>query len=344
MVPENAESPPSKATNSDRHDLPRTSFASIQKPELADEAEDQHLLLWGRFWGQSEELAVAFLINLNLDGHHFIDEEYLLYQQPEKLEPFDTDQHFTRFKRTFEGKTSDSDFPDATRKKIQTTFRNYLDSPDNEEELVTCFKNKNREQFQDHAYDIVNQIIPTGDVIYQFKAELSTLESRNPESDQGTSGDSPEGNADEQPDEDVDYLPVTPVTSPMNGDFPGDLNVGNTVFVRTTGEVTSQLPDELQSQDHEEYSVPLEATVRSISSDIDLPDDFDGNDADYWEMTVNLFDSNVGQRFLHKNTQIKAPGNDEDHDQDSLLSPLVLVTTGIILLSILSLAYVIFGV
>ena len=344
MVPENAESAPTESANSDQHVLPETSFASIQKPELADEAEDQHLLLWGRFWGQSEGLAVAFLINLNLDEHYFVDEEYLLFQEPEKLEPFDTDQHFTRFKRTFEGETSDSDFPDATRKKIQTTFRNYLDSPDNEKELVTCFKNKDREQFQDHAYEIVNQIVPTGDVFYQFKAELSTLEPRNPDTGQGVSADDSEGSSENQPDEDVDYLPITPVTSPMKGDFPGDLNVGNTVFVRTTGEVTAQLPDELQSQEHEEYSVPLEATVRSISSDVDLPDDFDGNDADYWEMTVNLFDSNVGQCFLHKNTQIKAPGKDEESDQEPFLSPLVLVTTGIILLGILSLAYVIFGV
>lgn len=346
MPPEDSSTSQDEQTSPDQARPSGTSYASIQKPQIAGDGDDQHILLWGRFWGDSRDLYVAFAINLNIDEFHFVTEEFLLFQEPAKLEPFDPDQHFSRFQRTFSEHVSNGEIPEATTTQVRQSFRNYLESSRNEENLVKCFREKNREEFSDHAYEIVNDIFPKGSFTYQFKAELSTLDTFEDESEEEPSEGAVErGNNDEEAVKEEDYLNVKPVTSPMNGDFPGELNVGETVFVRTAGDVTGNLPENLQSEDHESLSVPLEATVRSISAEVDLPAGFDGDAENYWELTVNLLDGHVGRCFIHKNTQIKAPDPETTTD-DRLLafSPTLLFAAGLVLLGCLLLAYLIFGI
>lgn len=343
MVPEdlNASGAESKSLGESNN---AESFASIQKPDLADDEEAQHLLIWGRFWGESEDLAVAFAINLNLDENRFVDEQYLLHQDPEKLDPFDPDQHYSRFKRTFDDKRSDTKLPQSTLPKVKNTFRNYLDSSDKRNKIVNALKNKDRETFSGQAYEIVNRIIPKGEVINQFKAELSTFNS-----EQSTSNDKDGKNPSKEDEvnrneEEQNFLQVTPVTSPMAGEFPKDLKVGNSVYVRIMGEIVDQLPDNLQSENHDDFSTPIEASVRSISGDVDLPDNFDGNEQDYWELTVHLMDSSIGQSFVHKDTQIKTAKDENNPENAPMISPFTLVSSGIILLGLITLAYLIFGI
>lgn len=344
MVPGTSPTSEEEESSDASSSLTDTSYASIQKPEIASGSEQQHILLWGRFWGNSRDLAVAFSVNLNLEDFKFVVEEYLLFEDPGKLEPFDPDQHFGRFKRSFAERSSSPKIPEATVKQVKQSFRNYLESSQNEEKLVDCFKEKDREAFADHAYNLVSDIFPKGQFIYQFRAELSTFDPSDNATEQNEVEKKKEGE-DSTENEEEEYLKVKAVTSPMNGEFPADLNIGETVFVRTDGEVTANLPENLQSDDHEDLSVPLEATVRSISADGDLPAGFDGDEEDYWELTVNLLNDHVGRNFIHKNTQIKSPTVETSNDNRMLaFSPTFLFSAGLVLLGCLVLAYLIFGI
>jgi hypothetical protein len=345
MVPEDRDVA-TPTDNSSPIDLPDTSYASIQKPELADPGQDQHVLLWGRFWSEARKLGVAFAFNYNLDALRFRTNDFLVVEDLSKLKDFDPDQHFTRFKRDFRGKKTSSSVPNATVKQVEETFKSYLTSEQNERTLVEYLKNKNRDEFSDEIYELVHKVFTKGTIIYQFKAELSTLQDgSSQETDRTHSEDEDTTEKDPSGENDKNYVTVKPVTSPMKGKFPRELNVGETVFVRTTGSVTENLPETMQSEKHENLSVPIESTVQTISADVTLPSDFDGTEEDYWELTVELLEGNDGKAFLHKNTQIKTDTDDETSTEGTgFSSPLLLIGAGLSLLACVFLALYIFGV
>lgn len=339
MAPPNPSASELEANDDSSASLTQTSSASVLDPDLAAENQDQHVLLWGRFWGEARELGVAFSISLNLDDFGYVTEEFMMFRDSETLESLDPDQPFLPFKQTFSEHFVNADIPEAMLTQVRQSFRSYLDSSLNEENLIECFREQNDEEFADHAYEIVNQIFPKGEFSYHFRAKLSTPESHGDDPAEKSVRD--EDDSDDEVSEE-DYLSVNPVTSPMNGDFPADLSHGKTVYVRITGEATGNLPEDLQSDD-EDRSIPLKAIVRSISADVDLPKGFEGDAEDYWELTVKLLEEYVGRCFVHKNTQIKVPDS-SDNDESLLFSPALFITSGLILLGCLLLAYVIFGV
>jgi hypothetical protein len=341
MVPEESDV---AANENNASSLPDTSYATIQNPEVADTGQDQHVLLWGRFWSENRKLGVAFALDYNLNDFHFRSDNFLVVDNLTKLTDFDPDQHFTQFKRDIRKKKNSSSVPNATIKQVEGTLKSYLSSEKNEKKLVEYLKNKNRDGLSDDLYELVHQVFTKGTVIYQFKAELSTdkdgpSEDNTPPTENAKSTDKGSSTGDE-----TNYLSVKPVTSPMKGKFPRELEEEDTVFVRITGSVTENLPESLQSSKHENLSVPIESNIRSILADVTLSSDFDGSDEDYWKLTVDLLEDNHGKTFIHKNTQIKTESEQETSaDGTGFSSPLILIGAGLSLLACVFLALYIFG-
>lgn len=319
------------------------SFARIKKSEVASGSETQLLGIWGRFWGVKEDLASAFFAEIDIGSGELLMTQTIVYEDSDQLDEFNPGVSLKGFRKLFDGKASGRDVPQATITQTETRLRKFLDDPDVHDQLREIIENQSDNELNDLFYDFMSNMISKGEFIYQINAQLTTQDSSKADasgSSSSSKSSSKSDGSDQKPG-----IPTQVVSSPMEGDFPSDLSAGDEIYVRVTGEkYVSQLPEEYQIEKSDKISGQILSTVKNTSSSPNLPSKFDGDAKDYWELDINFLGGESGQAFVHKDTHIKMDEGTEDSESTSIFSPMYLITSGIVLLLIIGLAYIIFGI
>lgn len=329
------------------------SFAAVLKPELVDEGNDQLSLFWGRFWGEQENLAGAFYAKFNLDQPDILQFKPVLFETPDHVMEFDPDDLPEAFKDQIpDDPFGDSSIPQATNQMVNQTFGTIISDRENTKTFRNVLEEKNRHEFKEWAYNFFSNMINKGELTFQVKGQLVTRSTYEKLEEPKTSGqDEAEDEGAEQSenkDEDRNYRPISLVTSPMKGEFAGDILEGEKIYVRATGPIVEKLPDDFLDERHDGVSIPIEATILGKNPNPSLPSDFEGDPSDYWGIKVgfqSFLEGEYGEGFVHKDEQIKLsnPTMEKNSNTPWFFEPEFLIGAGLTIFAILGLAFFIFG-
>ena len=324
------------------------SYAAILQPRNTDSSENQIALLWGRFWGEQENLAAAFYAKYDLDKPDVLVVKPILYSSPDRVQDYDPDSFPQDYRDSIpEDPAGDSSVTNASVTMLKENLQSVLGDREKMKDLRRSLQEKNRESFKDWAYDFFSEIVHKGDLTFQIKGQLVTESVfRNQNSSETEVEEKLEDEQTETTDEEErNYLPISIITSPMKGKFPSNIQQNEKILVRATGEILEKLPDSLLDDSQDNVSLPLEASVISTKATPDLPEDFDGDADNYWEIKVSFLDGQFGIGYVHKDEQIKRRNPEENKSSNPpwFIEPSVMIGSGVTILAILLLAYVIFG-
>jgi hypothetical protein len=293
----------------------------LESPDSV-ESSDQPIQLWGRFWGEIEDVAAAFYLVLDpsADSEESIQTFRLaVYGNPNLLDDFHPRMEADQFEhRLLEYNVQSQAIPQVIFEQVEDGFRQFIEEQEGGQQLTHWVSDEDEEELRNWGQELVNSVIEEGEAKYQFRVQ--------PVSDDSISGDdssspspSPtdENETEDDSDQSGDELHVSVMNSPSSGIPADQLQEGTEIFVRIIDDRVEQLPDELIEQDRaQSVSIPMKATVKTVDLVQELPDRIsDGDPEDYREVTVDLEDEYDGRALVFLEDRVKVEQQEDDVEE-----------------------------
>ncbi len=332
-----------------REEKPVEASVSVETPQLVGD-EPPLLVGWGTFSSPTEKLYGAFYFEqMSDDEAGFRTLNLALFDTDEKLQNFDMQDKPLLFQQTFERVTSISgEVTQADHKQARESVKKFLREPEKKSELWQSVENFDNDSAQEWFYRLISSIIPKGKLNYSVKIQLITQKALS-RSMKGALAEKHRRSAGEDEDEEEDELKsehlLSVLTIPFKGAPPESLQSEDEIYVRALGAISSELPEELQSEKYDFASKPLEATVLGVGVADKLPPTYEGNPDDYYEVKASFWDGEIGSGYIFKDERVKMVNMPEEDDESSFDLTLIpyFIGIGIILISLAVAAYMIFG-
>lgn len=341
---------------SDESDTPdhsgtATDSTTIVTVREASGSDRQLIELWGKFWGDQSEFHGVFDVVYDTTNDQFRRREYRAFENRGVVDSIDVPDDHNAFSREVATMQTAPGIPDATIPQINSFVKEFFEDPDYTAELIDGLKKRDSRSLNDTLEEMVRKIIPRGEIGLKAGISLTTETPARSGSDQ-RDRTSEDGEEDDSSGDGEDLLEATVSTDPVNGIVPQRLSPGDTIYVHVKGDIVERLPDDLSHDRYEKLTVPMPATVREISQDIEPPEGVDPEDFDQsgiWKIECELEEyDNTCRAIVQADTMIK---NDVDRPGNSvlwtfisfLLSPLSLLWLALTLFGAMVLGYVLFG-
>jgi hypothetical protein len=322
-------SPVNAPSGVDRDEAQNENWVKVLAPEL-EAGEEKRLVVWGRFWGISDEQAAAFFLLLEPAENKTVALRLAVYGSQENLVEYNPRLEYPDFeRRILEYSVSDSPVPTVTLNQIRDRIEAYIAKSENIDQLENLLSSENETEFYNWNKELVSQIISKGKSVFQVRGQLVGKQKLKAKSSDVKQTQLENGKT----------IPVNFVYSPGESVPAGKLREGMPVYVRVTGEAVKKLPEGMRDRQSPEKSVPLLGWVFEIDNEPKLPADFDGEPADYKEVTVELNSGIYGRGFVFKEDRIKIDSKTPEADvlPEDLIRILALL--GLLVLIFLLLVY-----
>jgi len=315
---------------------------SIESSKITDDSPPS-AALWGTFRGLKENMAGAFYAEIAPGKNDFEKFGLALFSDFSNLQDF----NLTTSPIAFRNKVEKRFGPHGELKKSDMnmaygTFENFLLDPSKKDELLNWLRENNRENIIDFFDQLITNIIRKGKIKFNISGMLFTPGELEPEKSKAKEKKKKKQRR-ESSEEQHSYHRLSIVTIPLKGVSPGELQPGDEIYVRAMGKIASKFPDSLQSEKYDDTTVPLEATVESITMQPQLPADHDGNPEDYIEIKVRLENNLYGRGFVYKDETVKTVHEPEDDDSDIMIIVGIFIASGVALMLLTLAAWMIFG-
>ncbi|MGM0381575.1 MAG: hypothetical protein ACQEP7_06275 [bacterium] len=310
--------------------LDRENWIDILPPEF-EEGESPLIVTWGRFWGNQEDIAVAFyLVGSPLESK-IPTLRLAVFGSPENLQNYNPRMAHREFeRRIINFNVSDTPVPTVTLNEVHDQLQGYFEAEDKQEALLDYVEESSESEAEEWFDELLDEIFQDGNYTYQIRLLLTSSEKLQKRKTQPTVADKEvEGKV----------VRVNFVTKPSTGIPAPRLQEGMQAYIRIVGEAVEKLPDEMRDPDKKNISRPLIGWVHKIDNNPELPADFDGEPENYQAVTVELSPGVYGRGLVFKDDMIKIK---QQKQQEEILTEEIIRIIGLIFLLILILVLIIF--
>ncbi len=325
-----------KSSRENNHDI------TVKKANIAAD-ESPVVVLWGNFGGNRTDYCGALYAEIKPDKNSLKEFSLALFEDndlPDNFIPRNDPLQFQRSVKKKEGPNGevlDSDFNSA-----KGNLKNYLSNISNQESLDEYVNSEDEAGIKTWLQDLITSDILKGEVFFNFNVQLfsRTTLARSLSKKKSTSKQKKEAGEKEDEDEKF-YHELTICSLPVHGISPDELDPGELIYVRVTGNKVKEFSASLQSARHEDATVPLEASVKKVKPSPELPQNYDGDPGDYYKIVAQFLGDKVGFGFVYKESKVKPLKLSDKAAKPDVLVP-VLVGAGVFLGLLGGLAYIIF--
>ncbi|MFP4686762.1 MAG: hypothetical protein ACLFN5_01485, partial [bacterium] len=167
VPPSGAEAPPPSKDES---------WARIIAPEI-EAGKEKRIVVWGRFWGLSEEQAAAFFLLLEPEQEKIVALRLAVYGNKINLQEYNPRLEYPNFEqRILEYSVSASPVPTVTLNQVREHISKFIADRQNIQELTDILKQENEEAFYDWNKRLVKNVIPVGDFVFQTRGQIVARE------------------------------------------------------------------------------------------------------------------------------------------------------------------------
>ena len=314
--------------------------------ELLDtigEDSPMHIHLWGRFWGQLENVAAAFYLRINPDQKEISTQRIIAYGNPSPLSKFYPRMDARDFEqRLLEAGVRNEAVPKVIYQQIEQAINEYFESKQTCEKIQKIVEEDDLDQFRNWSSQFVRNIIERGEFEFQFRGQQiskSKLDESETQRKSTVQAHSEQKNTSDRSHPDL--LEVSLLTSPNQGIAVTDLTDGDRVFIRIIDDRARHLPDHYLDTDRSPPATfPLEATVEEINTPDSLPDRLEGSEPeDYREIIVDLEQAIPGRALLYIEDRIKQEQPEPPPDDFKLETLPFLLVLAVLLLVVLMIVF-----
>lgn len=325
----------------------------VETPQLLGD-EAPLLVGWGKFEGPAEKLYGALYFEIDRKIEHFKAFNLAVSNEPEKFENFNPQDQPLLFQQNFDqvpefsGELKQADYTQAAE-----SIKKFAWDTDKQQMLWEAVESFDKETVYDWWYRLLSSVVMKGKLDFEAGCQLITQKAlsrsmggaleENRKDDSEREGE--EGEGDE---EDLHFISL--VTAPFKGIAPEEVEPGDEIYVRATGSVAKQFPEEMQSDRYDFATVPIEAQVVGVGETTELPPSYEGKPENYFKIKANFGgaengQAEVGEGYIYKDEKVKPAFEIEEEGGVKINYKLVafFIGLGIICITLSVAAYWIFG-
>jgi len=299
--------------------------------------------IWGRFWGQMEDVAAAFYLLLDPGENELENRRFVAFGNPSPLSEFHPRMDGKDFEqRLLESGVRNEAVPQVIYQLVEEAIEEYFEQEQAYETVAQIVEEDDLDQFRDWSDQFVRRIIEGGEFELQFRAQqISKSELNEIEGDTASEGEPDSKQKDDQAPSTDDVLDVSILTSPRAGISVAELSEADNVFVRIIDDRAKHLPENLLDPDRSPpASIPLRATVQNVKIPDTLPERIEeGEPEDYREIVVDLEQTVPGKGLVYIEDRIKTEQLEKVPDERELETLPFLLVLAVLLLVVLIIVF-----
>lgn len=313
-----------------------TSWVQILEPET--DSPEHHICVWGRFWGQIEDIASTFYLLLDPDGPSLSTRRLVVFGNSSPLADYHPRMESSDFEhRLIESGMKDEAVPTVIYELVEEGFDEFFDDEQMLELIFGIVEEQREPAFEQWLRELVDKIIDQGGFEVQARAQVVPTPEENGGDYSETSSHQVSEGTSEQSDSDSDFLSVSILTSPTSGISVEEITEGMEIFVRIVDSRAKHLPENLLDPDRSPpASIPIKATVSDINEPEELPERIkEGDPGDYRQITVDLEQTVPGQGLVYLEDRIKQEQDQTDEENVDFESMPFLLMLAVLLLFVI---------